>query len=49
MGDDKTPDEGEDPFYYLLEDDKLISRVAVATDMLLDPLRARYKMHIMRA
>jgi hypothetical protein len=33
------PDEGEDPFYCLLEDDKLISHVAVATDMLLEPIQ----------
>src|SRR5882757_1456685 len=33
-----TPGIGEDPFFCLLEDDCLISRVAVETDMLLMPI-----------
>jgi len=35
-GDSPTPD--EDPFFCLLEDDKLISKVAVETNWLLTPL-----------
>ncbi len=34
----KTPKDGQDPFYVLLEDDKLITRVAVTSDMLLEPV-----------
>lgn len=34
----ENPAEGEDPFYCLLEDDDLISGLAVQTDMLLAPL-----------
>lgn len=33
----ETPLAGEDPFYCLLEDDKLVSHFAVETDTLLDP------------
>ena len=33
----ETPEIGEDPFYCLLEDDKLVSHLEVETDMLLDP------------
>jgi hypothetical protein len=33
----ETPAEGEDPFYCLLEDDKLVSHLEVETDTLLDP------------
>lgn len=32
-----TPQQGEDPFFCLLEDDALITEIAVKTDMLLDP------------
>jgi len=32
-----TPAEGENPFYCLLQDDRLISRVSVETDILLQP------------
>ena len=38
LGKYEKPNEGEDPFYCLLEDDKLISRVSVTTDMLLEPI-----------
>jgi hypothetical protein len=38
VGEYKTPAEGDDPFYCLLEDDKLITRVSVTTDMLLQPI-----------
>lgn len=31
------PGEGEDPFFCLLEDDKLITKVSVVTDQLLEP------------
>jgi hypothetical protein len=37
LGKYRDPGEGEDPFYCLLEDDKLISHVAVETDRLLEP------------
>lgn len=33
------PDSDEEPFYCLLEDDKLISNISVKTDMLLEPIR----------
>jgi hypothetical protein len=33
-----TPSEDEKPFYVLLEDDKLISRLTVETDTLLKPI-----------
>ena len=32
----ETPRTGEDPFFCLLEDDRLVSHFAVETDMLLD-------------
>ncbi len=34
----KTPEPGQDPFYVLLADDRLITRVAVTSDMLLEPV-----------
>lgn len=34
----ESPSAGEDPFFCLAEDDSLISKVTVDTDMLLDPL-----------
>ena len=34
----KTPKPDQDPFYVLLEDDSLITRVAVTSDMLLEPV-----------
>ena len=37
LGGYETPEEGETPFYCLLTDDKLISRVSVETDTLLQP------------
>jgi len=33
----ETPQDGEDPFYVLLEDDKLVTSLSVETDTLLDP------------
>jgi hypothetical protein len=39
LGKYQDPGDGEDPFYCLLEDDKLISHVAVETDRLLEPTR----------
>jgi hypothetical protein len=39
LGKYQTPGEEEDPFYCLLEDDKLISQVSVETDRLLEPTR----------
>ena len=38
LGGYDIPDQGEDPFYCLLEDDSLITRVAVETDILLQPI-----------
>ena len=35
----ETPLDGEDPFFCLLEDDKLVSHFAVETDTLLDEIR----------
>ena len=35
---DATPEPGQNPFYVLLEDDRLISRAAVTSDMLLEPV-----------
>jgi len=35
LGRDDLPGDGEDPFFVLLEDDKLISQVAVSTEQLL--------------
>ncbi len=35
---DRGPDRGEDPFFCLLEDDGLVARVSVETDMLLEPV-----------
>ena len=32
-----TPDEGEDPLFVLLEDDRLLSQVSIETDTLLQP------------
>lgn len=37
MGTHNTPLEGEDPFYTLLEDDSLITKVSITTDRLLTP------------
>ena len=34
-----SPSEGENPFYCLLEDDRLITKVSVDTDTLLQPIR----------
>jgi hypothetical protein len=36
-----TPQEGESPFYCLLEDDRLITKVSVETDILLQPVGAK--------
>ena len=37
---DVAPDAGQKPFFCLLEDDKLIARLTVETDRLLEPSRA---------
>ncbi len=37
VGDDATPGPDEDPFFCLLEDDKMVSHFSVETDTLLDP------------
>jgi hypothetical protein len=39
LGGYKSPSEDEDPFFCLLEDDQLVSHVAVETDVLLQPVR----------
>ena len=38
LGDSLAPDDGEDPFYCLVTDDKLFTHVSVATDALLEPI-----------
>jgi hypothetical protein len=35
-----TPELDEEPFYVLLQDDKLITKISVTTDRLLTPLRS---------
>lgn len=37
----ETPAEGEDPFFCLLEDDRLVSHLEVETDTLLDPPKGK--------
>jgi hypothetical protein len=37
-----TPTKTEDPFYVLLQDDKLITHVSVTSDMLLEPVRKSF-------
>jgi hypothetical protein len=37
----RQPAADEDPFFCLLEDDKLITRIAVETDDLLQPLKGK--------
>jgi hypothetical protein len=37
LRDNERPSDGEDPFYCLLEDDRLVTHLAVETDTLLDP------------
>ena len=39
---DLAPEDGERPFFCLLEDDKLITRVAVETDQMLEPVGAKF-------
>jgi len=41
LGKYKAPGSDENPFYCLLEDDKLISRVSVETDFLLQPTTSK--------
>lgn len=38
VGKDQTPDDGEDPFFVLMEDDSQVSHLSVEADVLLDPL-----------
>jgi hypothetical protein len=38
---DAVPEEGEDPFFVLLEDDRLITHLSVETDVLLSPVNNR--------
>jgi len=44
---DDSPKENEDPFFCLLEDDNLITKVAVTTDRLLDPCDSLSHVHLM--
>jgi len=37
-----SPGEGEDPFFCLLEDDKLVTKVSISTDQLLEPHEKEY-------
>jgi hypothetical protein len=39
------PAEGEDPFYCLMEDDKLVSNLSIKTDALLQPTAADGRLH----
>jgi hypothetical protein len=41
LGGYDSPEADEDPFYCLLEDDKLISHISVATDFLLEPVEGK--------
>ena len=41
LGDYKQPGDDEQPFFVLLEDDKLITRLVVETDTLLEPVSAQ--------
>ena len=45
LGGYDLPLPGEHPFYVLLEEDELITHVAVTTDVLLQPTRARAHKH----
>ena len=40
-----TPNSDENPFYCLLEDDKLITDISLTTDRLLSPMEAEEKIH----
>jgi len=42
LGGYTTPDDGEEPFFCLLQDDKLISHVSVETDVLLEQIDGGY-------
>ena len=37
-----SPREGESPFFCLLEDDKLVTKVSISTDQLLEPREKEY-------
>ncbi|MBR1215935.1 hypothetical protein [Bradyrhizobium sp. JYMT SZCCT0180] len=41
LGKYQVPREGEDPFFCLLEDDKLITKATVESDLMLQPLKDR--------
>jgi len=43
LGGNETPAEGERPFFCLLEDDRLVTQVAVETDTLLEPTGASWQ------
>ena len=42
------PEEGEDPFFCLLEDDKLITHASIETDMLLEPINGSFDVNSTR-
>lgn len=48
LGGHETPAADENPFYCLLEDDKLISHVSVETDMLLEPTGEQFDVNDLR-
>ena len=45
LGEYQTPQDGEDPFFCLLEDDKLVGNVSVTTDTLLEPTPRSHGYH----
>ena len=47
LGSYKTPEEGENPFYVLMHDDKIVGNVSIVTDTLLEPTpgQALYSTH----
>jgi hypothetical protein len=45
LGPYKTPDDGEDPFYVLLANDKLVSHLSVETDAMLEPVEGSYDLN----
>ena len=45
---DAVPEEGEDPFFVLLENDRLVTHVAVETDVLLSPVSVNEQVNDVR-
>lgn len=42
-----TPSEGEDPFFCLLQDDNLVTKLAVSTDRLLEPVDSQSEVQLL--